>query len=147
MATRTSTKTQTASAIPEIELPETEFSSFEFFKAMAEMGGVEIPTGRQVLVGFAVAFITGFAGAYATSSLASYVAVGALILSGSAFLSLLAMVLTYVIGIYLTLKVSSRVATWVASGTISEDAASAKTWLSDKFSSMKARLAPAPEAA
>ena len=141
MATR-NTKTQTAQAIPEVELPEVEFSSVEFIKSMASMAGIELPTGRQVLVGFAVAVVVGFAGAYATSSLASYIAMGALVLSGSAFLSLLMMVITYVIGIYVTFKATAKFSTWIASGSVKDDMSNAKNWITSKFT-----RAPAPVAA
>ena len=144
MATRT--KTQTAQAIPEATQA-TEFSNLEMLRAMASFAGVEVPTGRQLIVGFVLSLVMGIAGGYVASSLATYVMVGALMFTGSAFLSLLAMVLVYVIGIYLTWRITSRAAAWVMSGSIESDAAAAKNWVTDKFSGLKARLTPTQVAA
>lgn len=142
MATR-NTKTQTASAIPEAPL-EAEVSSMEMLRSMAAMAGIAIPTGREMLVCLTTSFLVGVAGAYATSALASYVAVGALVLTGSAFLALIAMILTYVVGIYLTLKVTARIGVWIASGNVKSDAVAVKNWATDKLSGFKARLSPSP---
>lgn len=140
MATRP-TKTQTAQAIPEAA-HEPEASTAEMLRSFAAMAGVKIPSGRQLLLGLVVAVVTSVAGAYATSAVASYLAVGALMLTGSAFLSLLMMVLTYAVGIYLTLKLSSRLGTWAATASIGDDLSATKNWISDKFSGLKDRLTP-----
>lgn len=146
MATR-STKTQTAQAIPEAPAAETEFSTAEMLRSMAAMTGIEIPTGRQLLVGAALSIVMGVAGGYVAAQLATYVMAGAILFTGSAFLALLAMVLTYVIGVYLTWRVTARTVSWVMSGSIEADAAAAKNWIGDKFSSVKARLTPVKVAA
>ncbi len=142
MVTRTSNKTQTAQAIPEAPAAELDISYTEMLRSFASMAGVEIPTGRQLLVGAALTIIMGVAGGYVASSLATYVMAGALMFTGSAFLALLAMVLTYVIGIYLTWRITARTVSWAMSGSIQSDVAGAKNWVADKFGSVKARLTP-----
>ena len=109
---------------------------------MAAMTGVEIPTGRQLLVGAALSIVMGVVGGYVAAQLATYVMAGALMFTGSAFLALIAMVLTYVIGVYLTWRVTARTVAWAMSGSIEKDVAGAKNWVTDKFTGFKARLTP-----
>jgi hypothetical protein len=70
--------------------------------------------GKYPLAGTVVHLASLSVSGYGVASLAGYVAAGALLLTGSAFLSFCAMVLTAAIGLYAALKASAAVARYVA---------------------------------
>lgn len=111
------------------DAPETEFSFRDFAASM----GFEMPSGRLLLAGLAVQVVVGFVTGYAATQLVSYVMVGALLLSGSAFLALLAAVITAVITAYLSIVAVSRSGAYITSGKLEEHAVAAKNWITGLF--------------
>lgn len=129
MATRT--KTQPAPAIESIATPneEASFSYMEFMRSMASMTGIEIPSGKQLLAATVVGLAGGILGGYVVGSVASYVFAGAVLFTGSAFIAFIAMMLTFIVGVYAASIASSRAAMYVATGKLERDAVRAKDWV------------------
>jgi hypothetical protein len=140
MATRT--KTQPAPAIESVAEPimtpndEASFSYMEFMRSMASMTGIEIPSGKQLLAATIVGLAGGILGGYIVGSLATYVFAGALIFTGSAFIAFIAMVLTFIVGVYAASIASSRAAMYVATGKLETDVVRAKDWVVSKFAGL-----------
>ena len=89
--------------------------------------------GKHPLAGTVVHLASLSVSGYGVASLAGYVAAGALLLTGSAFLSFCAMVLTAAIGLYAALKASAAVARYVATGEFSVDWSAAKAKVTGFF--------------
>lgn len=90
--------------------------------------------GKYPLAGTVVHLASLSVSGYGVASLAGYVAAGALLLTGSAFLSFCAMVLTAAIGLYAALKASAAVARYVATGEFQVDWSAAKAKVTGFFS-------------
>lgn len=151
MATRTTktariedvtVKTQTAQAAEQaVPQTESEESIFATLRSMAEMCGVQIPTGRQLMLGFAVQVLVGVVGGYAAVQLCAYVAVGAMLLSGSAFIAVLLQVLVGAIAVYATMIAASRAALYVTGGKLEEHAKAVKNFAARLFQRREVRHA------
>lgn len=142
MVTRTKAQAKATPAIEsvaeEIVTPndEASFSYMEFMRSMASMTGIEIPSGKQLLAATIVGLAGGILGGYVVGSLATYVFAGALIFTGSAFIAFIAMVLTFIVGVYAASIASSRAAMYVATGKLERDAVRAKDWVVSKFTGL-----------
>lgn len=90
--------------------------------------------GKYPLAGTVVHLASLSVSGYGVASLAGYVAAGALLLTGSAFLSFCAMVITAAIGLYAALKASAAVARYVATGEFQVDWSAAKAKVTGFFS-------------
>lgn len=90
--------------------------------------------GKHPLAGTVVHLASLSVTGYGVASLAGYVAAGALLLTGSAFLSFCAMVITAAIGLYAALKASAAITRYVATGEFSVDWTAAKNKVTGFFS-------------
>ena len=90
--------------------------------------------GKYPLAGTVVHLASLSVSGYGVASLAGYVAAGALLLTGSAFLSFCATVITAAIGLYAALKASASIARYVATGEFSVDWTAAKNKVTGFFS-------------
>jgi hypothetical protein len=137
MVTRTkATKTQTAQAAekitPVIDTKD-EQSTMDMLRNFAAMSGIEIPSGRRMLASSVTMLAVTALGAYSTASIASYIAVGAAVLTGSAFIAFLLATVVAVISIYYTLITASRAAEYVGSGKLEEHCVAAKGYIIGLF--------------
>ncbi len=143
MATRStkSTPAQTATAqaaeqvtqaAPE-QIIDEEISLFDMMRNVGASIGVEIPTGRQMIAGSVTMVIVSAMGTYSAIQIASYVAIGAALLTGSAFIAFLLSLIVVVVGIYAALIAASRASAYVASGKLEAQAVRAKNFVTGFF--------------
>lgn len=140
MVTRTTpkaTKTQTAQAAekitPVVDTNDDEKSTMEMLRNFAANAGIEIPSGRRMLASSVTMLAVTALGAYSAASIASYIAVGAALLTGSAFIAFLLATIVGVISIYYTLITASKAAEYVGSGKLEEHCVAAKNWVTGLF--------------
>lgn len=144
MATRstksTPAQTATAQAAEQVTQPhveaiqaDEEISLLDMMRNVGASIGVEIPTGRQMIAGSITMVIVSVMGTYSAIQIASYVAIGAALLTGSAFIAFLLSLLVVVAGIYAALIAASRASAYVASGKLEEHAARAKNYITGFF--------------
>lgn len=111
------------------------------FAGFAEMfGEFKIPSGRRMLCSVVTQFIVLGTGVYSGIQIGAVLAVGAMMLTGSSFLSFLAMFVTIALGVYTSLVAAARIGKYIALGEIDDDIKSAKAWISSKWSSVKERF-------
>lgn len=115
-----------------VDTPATDASEFSYAEMMASLG-IEIPSGKQMIAATVTGLATAVLGIYGGVQIAGYVAVGAMLLTGSAFLSFITMTLVAVIAIYSSLIAASRAAAYVASGNLEGDLSRAKNWVTGFF--------------
>lgn len=136
MATR-NTKTATAQAAaqvaPEMKADDYQFSAIQFIRYMADMAGVEIPTGKQMVAGVVVGLAVSILGSYAAGTIAAYVFMGAMLFTGSMFIAYLGMILAFVMAVYTTSIAASRAMAYVASGKLEADVVRAKDYVVGLF--------------
>lgn len=137
MVTRSkATKTQTAQAAgkitPVIDTNE-QLSTMDMLRNFASMTGIEIPSGRRMLASSVTMLAVTALGAYSAASIAAYVAVGATLLTGSAFVAFLLATIVAVISIYYSLIAASRAAEYVGSGKLEAHCVVAKNYVTGFF--------------
>ena len=135
MATKTTaTKTATAKAAEQINVaPEAEFSVYEYMRSMAVTLGVELPTGRMLLVSTIASLGAGVLTGYSAIQLASYLVVGAAVLTGSAFIAYLIAIIATIGAVYMSLVAVSKTFVYMASGQLEHDLSRAKTYVNGFF--------------
>lgn len=107
------------------------------FRAFASSFGVEIPTGRRLLVASVASCATAALGTYGGLQIASYLAVGAATLTGSAFIAYTLLFIGAIIAVYSAFTASMRAASYIASRGIDRDAQRVAAWSKAKFVSVK----------
>ena len=121
MATR-NTKTQTAAAAEQTLGAQPEEQGFyATVREYAKNMGVELPSGRMLLAGTVVQIVTSVIGGISAVQFSGYIALGVLMLTGSAFISMLCAILIAVAGIVAALVAGSRAGAYVASGGVERD--------------------------
>lgn len=141
MATRStksaSAQTATAQAAeqvtqPHVEVPE-EISLLDMMRNVGASIGIEIPTGRQMIAGSLTMVAVSVMGSYSAIQVASYVAVGAAVLTGSAFIAFALALIVAVLGFYAAMIAASRASAYVASGKLEEHVVSVKNYFTGFF--------------
>jgi len=149
-APRTVKKTATAKAVEHVVPPREDDeadvqSAFEKFSDMFDGLGFKIPSGRRMAVSVVTQFLVLGTGIYSGVQLGAVLAVGAMVLTGSAFLSFLLGFVTLALGVYTSLIAAARIGKYIALGEIDNDIKTAKAWVSSKWSSVKSRFASSNE--
>ena len=132
---------------PQTAAPDVEFKPEPTHSSMAELLGIEIPTGRRAIAGFVVTLLVSMVGGYYATMFSAYVAVAAILMTGSTFFAFIAMCIALVLGIYISAVAASRAGTYVASGHLERDAVRAKDWTLGLFAGCKAKFAHSRSAA
>ena len=109
------------------------FTSFEHLFA-----NIEMP--RRPLAGLIVNIVVAGIGGYCTGILAGYIAVGAAVLTGSAFIAMCMYVLALVVGIIASARAGAMVGRYVAMGQFEDDYQVAKGWVGDKLGGAVTKL-------
>jgi hypothetical protein len=130
-------KAETTHTAAPADSDESSFSYMEFMRSMASQVGLEIPSGKQMLAGSVMSIIVGLTGGYGVATIAGYVFLGAIVLSGSMFLAYLAMILAMIVGVYVVSIAAARAGAYVASGKLETDVVRAKSWVTALFTSAK----------
>lgn len=137
MATRTKTETaknlNTSAPEPEVTTSETEFSATEYLRSMAASLGVEIPSGKKLLIAAITGIVVGLVGGYLGSQLAGYALVGALLLTGSSLIAFLAWLLAFAVTAYVACIAASRASMYIAAGQLEKDFDRARGWVRSVF--------------
>jgi len=117
-ARNTNTKTATAQAAEQVAPAANEHEAINMadVREWAAQLGLEIPTGRQMLVGLGVSMLVGFVGGYIAAKFAIAVFLGALLLTSSAFIAWMMAIIVYILGSIAAVYAGSKVATYVTSG-------------------------------
>ena len=123
-----------AAAKPVAAKPEPVVAAEPEFEEEEGLSFIQSIFGKYPLAGTVVHLASLSVSGYGVASLAGYVAAGALLLTGSAFLSFCAMVITAAIGLYAALKASAAIARYVATGEFSVDWTAAKNKVTGFFS-------------
>lgn len=137
MASRTTNKSTLKSTIVDAPVKD-EQAGFSFSDML---NGFELPSGKRVLVSFVAAMLIGGCTLYLGMQLTAFLAVGAAMLTGSAFLAFLALFLGYALSILATVIVSGKVQSFILSGDIDRTYEATKAKVSGWFSSAKTKLA------
>lgn len=117
----------------------TESSYFEQFSNM--FSDFKMPSGRRMLCSIVAQLFVLASGLYSGMQVAALLGVGAMVLTGSAFLSFLGWFVGMGLALYASLIAGARVARYIALGEIDNDAKRAKAWFSSKWSGLKERFA------
>ena len=113
-------------------------SAFEDFSRM--FADFKMPSGKRMLCSVVTQFFVIASGTYSGFQVAAMLGLGAVALTGSAFLAFVAYFVAAALGIYASLIAAARIGRYIALGEIDQDVARAKSWISAKFSGLKARL-------
>lgn len=148
MATR-NVKTQTAQAAeqavhidPVIDTNgEDNVGVWEQVRRIAAFAGKEIPTGRNALWGAVTAVAVTILGTYSGMQLAGYMAVGAIMLTGSAFIAYALLVLGFLAAFVTSLMAASRAAAYVANGQLEKDVVRVKNYFTGFFKKSEPKAA------
>lgn len=135
MATRTTTKSTLKPTI--VDAPQAE-NVGSFFQSM--IAGFELPSGKRVLVSFVAAMIAGGCTLYLGMQLTAFLAVGAAMLTGSAFLAFLALFMGYALSILATVIISGKVQSFILNGDIDRTYQATKAKVTGWFSSAKSSM-------
>lgn len=103
-----------------------EQSYFNTLMDTARAAGILVPTWKRGLLAFVAATCAGLAVASLLHPFVSAMFAGAMITTGSVFLSYLFMALGFVIALYLSAKTAQKVGNYIATGDIDRDIA--KVW-------------------
>ena len=132
-----STQTQTAAAAEDVVTPtidlNDEQSMLDMLRSIGASMGVEIPTGKRMLASFGVGVLVSVGGGVLAGQLAGYVFIGALLFTSSMFLAYLAMLIVFIVGIYLATIAASRASAYVATGQLEKDVVRVKNYFTGFF--------------
>ena len=146
---RMAKKTAQAKAVEQVAPPvdpiDPETANDEFASWQSFMSDFKLPSGRRMLCSVVVQFIVLGTGVYSGVQLGAVLAVGAMVLTGSAFLSFLLGFVTLALGVYTSLIAAARIGKYIALGEIDDDIKTAKAWVSGKWSSVKSHFASSNE--
>lgn len=146
MATRSTTKTQTAQAAAQATKPvidtsvsddQQPASIMDTIRGFSAMAGIEMPSNKMLIISTVVSCGAGLLSAYSTVQLGGYLAVGAMVLTGSAFLAWAILIVTTLLAAYAALITVSRTFVYMASGKLEHDVNRARGWVTGFFGSKK----------
>jgi hypothetical protein len=143
---RMAKKTAQAKAVEQVAPPPLGDDADTSFANFTEMfADFKLPSGRRMAVSVVTQFIVLGTGVYSGVQLGAVLAVGAMVLTGSAFLSFLLGFVTLALGVYTSLIAAARIGKYIALGEIDNDIKTAKAWVSGKWSSVKSHFASSNE--
>ncbi len=126
------------------ELPELGAQEEQAHTAWAEFRTMfedfKLPSGKRMLASVVTQFVIIASGVYSGAQVAAVLSLAAVALTGSAFLAFVAYFVAVALAVYGSLMLSARIGRYIALGEIDQDMARAKSWISDKFSGLRARL-------
>ena len=105
------------------------------------LGGFKIPTGRRLIVSFIANLLLSGTTMYLGFSLTMYLAVGAALLTGSAFLVFMVSFIGYTLAILAGIVAGGKLQAYILTGGIDASYESAKTKVSGWFGKAKAKVA------
>lgn len=147
MAARTSAKASLKPTVVDAPIKD-ERAASEGFSFSDMLNGFELPSGKRVLVSFVIGVLAGGVTLYTGMQLTAVLAIGAAMLTGSAFIAFLALFMGYALSILATVVVGGKVQSFILNGDIDRTYEAAKTkltsWLDsarNKASSFSARVA------
>lgn len=136
MATRIN-KSTLKSTIVDAPIKDERASSAEGFSFSDMLNGFELPSGKRVIVSFIVAMLAGACTLYLGMQLTAFVAVGAALLTGSAFLTFITLFMGYALSILATVVLSGKVQSFILSGDIDRTYLAAKSKVTGWFGSAR----------
>lgn len=110
-----------------------EVTADETMAALLE--GVELPSGKRLLLGFVAAFLTGCVIGYVGSMVLAWLLAGSLLLGAGGFLTMLVTVLTWVLVLIASYWTGGAVGTYIISQTIDRHCTAVWDTVSGWFSS------------
>lgn len=127
-------KKQTVVDVESVESPsvDAKFAAFTQFFGMAP----DFVVPRFPIAGFITNIAVCAIGGYAAGYLATYLAVGCLVLSGSAFLAICVYVLGLIAGCLTAMRAGAIAGRYVSTGQFEDDYQSAKGWVVGKVRSI-----------
>jgi hypothetical protein len=138
------TKTQSAKAVEEqfVHVEDTtgtdDIGTWEAMRNLAASMGYEVPTGKRAIWGAVTGVAVTVLGVYSGMQLAGYLAVGAILLTGSMFLAYVLLILGSIAAIVSAMVAASRAAQYVATGQLEKDVVRAKNWVAGFFNKASA---------
>lgn len=109
-------------------------SGFDF-REFCAMYGIVIPGWKRALVSFVASIAVGCLVASAASTLIDILVVGAMSVTGSLFLAWTLYVVAFIAAAYVACKAGAKVARWILSGAVDEQASAAKNKVTGWFKS------------
>lgn len=100
----------------------------------------KLPSGKRMLMSVIVNFITIASGVYSGMQVAAMLSLAAVAFTGSAFLAFVAYFVAVALAIYGSIIAGARIGRYIALGEIDHDIKRARSWISDKFTSIKSRM-------
>lgn len=147
MATRTTNKASLKSTVVDAPIKDERASSAEGFSFSDMLNGFELPSTKRVLVSFIIGVLAGGVTLYMGMQLTAMLAMGAAMLTGSAFIAFLALFMGYALSILATAVIGGKVQSFILSGDIDRTFIAAKSkvteWLGsarEKASTFSARV-------
>ena len=110
----------------------------DFSEVFAKLG---LPTPRRAMVAFVANLLVAGTTMYFGANLTVYLALGAAVLTGSAFLVFMISFIGYVLAILGGIMLGGRVQTFILDGSIDRSFAQARSYLSDKAASAQLWIA------
>lgn len=112
-------------------------SIMDTIRGFSAMAGVEMPSNRMLIISTVASCAVGLFSAYSTVQLGGYLAVGAMLMTGSAFLAWAILIMTTLLAAYVALITVSRTFVYMASGKLESDVNRARGWVTGFFGSKK----------
>lgn len=121
-----------------VDAPIKDEASFSFSTLAEQLG---LPSGKRVLVSFIVSMLAGAVTAYVLNQVVMALAIGALVLTGSAFITFIVMFMGYALLVLSTVVISGKVQTFILTGEIDRMYESTKTRVTGWLGSAKSKAA------
>ena len=127
-----------ASVVEDAAFTEVPQSDATFGASFADIfAGFEIPSGKRVIVSLIAGLVVAACTAYVGISLVAYLTVGAMLLSGSAFLTFIVSFLGYVLTLLLSLYSFGKVQAFILTGGVDRCYQNASSFVGGLFGSKK----------
>lgn len=140
MATRTTNKASLKSTVVDAPIKDERATSGGFsFSDM--LNGFDLPSGKRVLVSFIVGVLAGGVALYMGMQLTAMLAIGAVMLTGSAFIAFLALFMGYALSILATAVIGGKVQAFILSGDIDRTFIAAKSKVTGWLGSAREKAA------
>jgi hypothetical protein len=136
MATRA--RKQAARQPEIIDVDPVELKRNKFYQAQSEyLDALGIPTERRAMVAFSIGLATSMAVGATIGKITTMAMVGAVMLTGSAFLAMMIWIVGVVLAIYCGVKSFSMAFDYIAKGEIDRDVIRAKEWSENKVAQVR----------
>lgn len=120
-----------------------DFDMFKWLRAQADEMGIVVPTGTRVIISLVAGLFVGGASIYMGAQVAAYLTLGAMLLTGSAFISFVMYFIAMGLAIAASFVLGGKMQSFVLSGDIDRTYEKCKSRVLGFFATAKREVAHA----